>query len=91
MPERSKKILIVGCGYRGKRIAVRLMAQGYAVRGLTRSSDHAAALQKVGIEPVIGDVERVFAPWHELGEAEPGKKPVVVRAADTVKSYLPWG
>ena len=42
------------------------------------------------LEPVIGDVERVFAPWHELGAREPGKKPVIVRAADTLKSYLPW-
>ena len=43
------------------------------------------------LEPVIGDVERVFAPWHELGQTEPGRKPVIVRAADTVKSYMPWG
>ncbi|GAB3861809.1 peroxidase family protein [Nocardioides maradonensis] len=43
------------------------------------------------LEPVIGDVERVFAPWHELGETEPGKKPRIIRAADTVKAYLPWG
>ena len=43
------------------------------------------------LEPVIGDVERVFAPWHELGMTEPGKKPTIIRAADTVKSYLPWG
>jgi len=42
------------------------------------------------LEPVIGDIERVFAPWHELGAAEPGKKPAIVRAADTLKSYLPW-
>ncbi|MEZ0578065.1 peroxidase family protein [Nocardioides sp. MH1] len=42
------------------------------------------------LEPVIGDVERVFAPWHELGAAEPGKKPRILRAADTVKSYLPF-
>jgi hypothetical protein len=32
----------------------------------------------------------VFAPWPELGAEAPGKKPVVLRAADTVKSYLPW-
>lgn len=43
------------------------------------------------LEPAIGDVERVFAPWHELGAAEPGKKPTILRAADTVKAYLPWG
>lgn len=43
------------------------------------------------LEPVVGDAERVFAPWHELGQAEPGKKPRIIRAADTVKAYLPWG
>ena len=43
------------------------------------------------LEPVIGDVERVFAPWHELGATEPGKKPTILRAADSVKAYLPWG
>jgi len=42
------------------------------------------------LEPVIGDVERVFAPWPELGAAAPGKKPVILRAADSVASYLPW-
>ena len=26
------------------------------------------------LEPVIGDVERVFAPWPELGAAEPGQE-----------------
>ncbi len=43
------------------------------------------------LDTVIGDVERVFAPWHELGTVAPGKKPTILRAADTVKSYLPWG
>ncbi|WP_183100748.1 peroxidase family protein [Nocardioides pelophilus] len=42
------------------------------------------------LEPVIGDVDRVFAPWPELGAPAPGQKPVILRAADTVKSYLPW-
>jgi hypothetical protein len=43
------------------------------------------------LQPVIGDAERVFAPWHELGETEPGKKPAIIRVADTVKAYVPWG
>ncbi|HWJ80896.1 MAG TPA: peroxidase family protein [Nocardioides sp.] len=43
------------------------------------------------LEPVIGDVERVFAPWPKLGEAQPGKKPHIVRLADTVRSYMPIG
>jgi hypothetical protein len=42
------------------------------------------------LDPVIGDVERVFAPWHEVGAKEPGQKPRIVRLADTVRGYLPW-
>ncbi len=42
------------------------------------------------LEPVIGDVDRVFAPWHEIGAKEPGQKPRIVRLADTVRSYMPW-
>jgi hypothetical protein len=42
------------------------------------------------LDPVIGDVERVFAPWHEVGASEPGQKPRIVRLADTVRSYMPW-
>lgn len=40
--------------------------------------------------PVIGDVERVFAPWPKVGAPVPGKPNPVVRLADTVKSYMPW-
>jgi hypothetical protein len=42
------------------------------------------------LEPVVGDVERIFAPWRELGAKEPGQKPRIVRLADTVRSYMPW-
>jgi hypothetical protein len=42
------------------------------------------------LEPVIGDVEQVFAPWHEIGAKAPGQKPHIVRLADTVRSYMPW-
>ena len=43
------------------------------------------------LEPVIGDVERVFAPWPTLGAPSADKKRRVVRLADTVRAYLPWG
>jgi hypothetical protein len=43
------------------------------------------------LQPVIGDVERVFAPWPRLGAPAPGKKHPVVQLADSVRSYLPWG
>jgi hypothetical protein len=43
------------------------------------------------LAPVIGGIDRVFAPWPELGAPKPGEKPLIVKAADTVKGYLPWG
>jgi hypothetical protein len=43
------------------------------------------------LEPVIGDVERVFAPWPRLGVPIPGKKNPIVALADSVRAYLPWG
>ena len=43
------------------------------------------------LEPAIGNVERVFAPWPQLGAPTPEKKHPVVRLADTVRAYMPWG
>jgi hypothetical protein len=43
------------------------------------------------LDTVVGDVERVFAPWPQLGEAGPGRRNPVIRLADTVKSYMPLG
>ena len=43
------------------------------------------------LQPVIGDVERVFAPWPKLGAAVEGKKHRVMRLADSVRAYMPWG
>ncbi|GJF14353.1 putative peroxidase [Mycolicibacterium cyprinidarum] len=40
---------------------------------------------------VIGDAERVFAPWPKLGSPVPGKKHPVVQLADSVRAYMPWG
>lgn len=43
------------------------------------------------LQPVIGDVERVFAPWPKLGAPVPGKKNPIVQLADSVRAYMPWG
>ena len=71
------QILIIGCGYRGKRLAQRLIKDGHRVRGLTRSADHAAALARLGVEPHVGDVtlpetlrgigDNVTAVYHLMG------------------------
>ncbi len=43
------------------------------------------------LEPVIGGVERVFAPWPKLGAPAAGKKNRIVELADSVRAYMPWG
>ena len=46
--------LIFGCGYLGRRVAARWLAQGYRVAALTRRN--AETLRAVGVEPLTGDV-----------------------------------
>ena len=48
--------LIIGCGYLGRRVARRWIAQGDTVFALTRSADRARAFRESGIEPLVGDV-----------------------------------
>ncbi len=48
--------LIVGCGYLGERVGVRLRDHGEHVYGTVRSPGRAADLAHQGIEPVIADV-----------------------------------
>jgi hypothetical protein len=43
------------------------------------------------LEPVIGDAERVFAPWPRLGAPTAEKKNRIVQLADSVRAYMPWG
>jgi len=47
-------VLILGCGYVGRRVAARWLAQGRRVAALTRG--RAAELAQLGIEPIVGDV-----------------------------------
>lgn len=47
---------IAGCGYLGLRVARRWIARGDRVIALTRSSEKAAAFQREGIIPLIGDL-----------------------------------
>ncbi len=48
--------LIVGCGYLGRRVGMRLIRRGERVLGTTRSGERASALTALGIEPVLIDV-----------------------------------
>jgi len=53
------RILIVGCGGRGRALASELVAAGHAVRGTTRDPERVAAIAAVGAEGYVGDPDRI--------------------------------
>jgi nucleoside-diphosphate-sugar epimerase len=53
------RVLIVGCGCRGRQLARDLAAAGHAVRGTTRDPSKAAAIAAAGAEPYVGDPDRI--------------------------------
>jgi nucleoside-diphosphate-sugar epimerase len=48
--------LIIGCGYLGRRVAARWLAQGERVVGTTRTPSRADELARLGVEPLLCDV-----------------------------------
>ena len=53
----SQRIFVTGAsGYLGSAIAARLTRAGHEVYGLTRRSEAAEALDRMGVKPVIGDL-----------------------------------
>lgn len=53
-----KKFFVVGCGAIGTQVAGRWLAQQAKVGAMARSSDAAARLAALGIEPVTGDLDQ---------------------------------
>ena len=53
------RVLIVGCGCRGRALGAALGGSGHAVRGSTRSATRVAELEKAGIEGVVADPDRL--------------------------------
>ena len=53
------RILIVGCGCRGRRLAKSLLDEGHQVRGTTRSPDRLAAIDAAGAESARADPDRL--------------------------------
>jgi nucleoside-diphosphate-sugar epimerase len=52
-----KRALIIGCGYTGARLGVRLLDMDVRVLGTTRHEARAVELERLGIEPLIGDLD----------------------------------
>ncbi|HXV04790.1 MAG TPA: hypothetical protein VFP23_02670 [Solirubrobacterales bacterium] len=52
------RALIVGCGCRGRLLAERLLAEGWAVRGTSRRAEGLAAIEAAGVEPALADPDR---------------------------------
>jgi hypothetical protein len=53
------RCLIIGCGCRGLALATELIDGGHAVRGTTRKAERDTELAAAGVEPFIGDPDRI--------------------------------
>lgn len=53
------RVLIVGCGCRGRELGKVLAAEGHAVRGTSRTEDGRAAIAAAGFEGVEADPDRL--------------------------------
>jgi uncharacterized protein YbjT (DUF2867 family) len=53
------RVLIVGCGCRGRTLARELAAAGHSVRGTTRRPGRVADIEAAGVEAVVADPDRL--------------------------------
>jgi len=53
------RVLIVGCGCRGRRLARDLIGEGHSVRGTTRDPARLGEIEAVGAEAEVADPDRV--------------------------------
>jgi nucleoside-diphosphate-sugar epimerase len=53
------RVLIVGCGCRGRALGVALAGAGHALRGTRRSPERLGELEKTGIEGAVADPDRL--------------------------------
>ncbi len=60
------RVLIVGCGCRGRALAGALIADGHAVRGTSRTEEGRAAIAAAGIEAAAADPDRLATMMAQL-------------------------
>jgi hypothetical protein len=62
------RALIVGCGCRGRALGTRLLADGWSVRGTSRSPAGLAAIAAAGLEPAEADPDRLGTVLDHVGD-----------------------
>jgi nucleoside-diphosphate-sugar epimerase len=62
------RALIVGCGCRGRHLGERLLAQGWAVRGTSRSEPGRAAIAEAGLEAAQAEPARPGTVLELIGD-----------------------
>jgi nucleoside-diphosphate-sugar epimerase len=60
------RVLIVGCGCRGRELARELRAAGHAVRGTTRHPERLAGIEAAGAEAAVADPDRLGTVMTQL-------------------------
>jgi nucleoside-diphosphate-sugar epimerase len=60
------RVLIVGCGCRGRALARALVGEGHAVRGTTRDPGRLAEIEASGAEAVVADPDRLATVMPQL-------------------------
>ena len=63
------RALIVGCGCRGRELGQRLLSEGWAVRGTSRSEAGLAAIAAAGLEPALADPQQPGTVLDLVGDA----------------------
>jgi uncharacterized protein YbjT (DUF2867 family) len=53
------RVLIVGCGCRGRELAAALVADGHSVRGTTRQATRVSEIEATGAQAAVADPDRL--------------------------------
>lgn len=66
----ARRVLVVGCGYLGRRLAARLAARGGEVHGIVRTPASATLVSRAGARPIVADVADPGTPLPALPEVD---------------------
>lgn len=62
------RALIVGCGCRGRSLGAALVADGWQVRGTSRTPEGVAAIEAAGLEAAQCDPDRILTLFDHLAD-----------------------